>query len=81
MILFTTYLKMLPFLPSYPEEMQQLRFTVPQLGTCYVCHQFDDVSGVVGLQFILWQFECNDLRKCRLCVVDVYIYIYIYIYI
>jgi hypothetical protein len=36
----------------------------------------DDVSGVVGLQFILWQFECNDFRKCSICVVAVYISIY-----
>jgi hypothetical protein len=63
---------MLPLLPSHAEETQQLRFAAPQHGTCYVYHQIDDVSGVVGFQFTLWQFECNDFRKCRLCVVAVY---------
>jgi hypothetical protein len=63
---------MSPLLPSYPEETQELRFAAPQHGTCYVCQQVDDVSGVIGLQFIFWQFECNDFRKCRLCVVAVY---------
>ena len=56
------------------KKLMCVNYTTPQHGTCYFCHQTDVVSGVVGLHFILWHYEYNDFRKCRLFVVVAYIY-------